>query len=274
MRYDGDASDTVIDLSGQLGEPRYVLMFNTSPPHDRFNQGDVIAARLAVPSGQPAQVIAEQIGYYERIVPLLARFEGFLKKHGHAASLQVGEDVGQLDMVACASPHWGPAWLGGTTGSVKSIINHCVKANGWAVKQLLQTRPAVLILVGEASFNMFRYAFSSLIKSDPPLPDQPVDGAFSLLRATCDNRHAVRFKFKGSFDGQAYRISTRIIVAPHFSYGSNYQPQFRLSPADWSAFKAKFAACATFLETDPRMCGEPIARLTWPSRFTRKSMRS
>ncbi|HTB89326.1 MAG TPA: hypothetical protein VK743_15295 [Steroidobacteraceae bacterium] len=253
VRYDGDAADTSIDLPGKLGEPRYVLLFNTSPPNDRFKSGDVIAARLDVPAGRSAQVFGQQIGYYERIVPLLQGFEAFLKEKGHSAQLRVGEDVGQLDMVACASPHWGPEWLGGSNDSVGSIINNCVKGNGWAVKQLLQTQPAVLILVGEASFDMFRYAFGALIKSNPVLPNRAEDGAFTLLRATADIAHPCMFEFQGTFGGHPYSIATRLIVAPHFSYGSNYVPQFRLSPADWQAFEKKFAACSHFLKSDPRI---------------------
>jgi hypothetical protein len=251
VRYDGEAQDTAIAIPGALGEPRYVLLFDTFPPHNRFAQGAVIAGRLDVPAGHAAEVYAQQIGYYERIVPMLDRFNAFLKAKGHDAHLRVGEDVGQLDMVACASPHWGPPWLGGSAGSVRTIIGNCVQKNAWALKQLLQTRPAVLILVGEASFDMFRSAFGHLIT--PALAAEPDDGAFTLLRATTDMRTPCVFKFAATVDGHHYGIATRLVVAPHFSYASNFTPQFRMRHGDWDSFQQAFSDCAKFLKTDPRL---------------------
>ena len=46
VRYDGDAQDTSIDLRGEVGAPPCVLLFDPVPPHNRFKQGDVIAARI------------------------------------------------------------------------------------------------------------------------------------------------------------------------------------------------------------------------------------
>jgi hypothetical protein len=88
-------------------------------------------------------------------------------------------------MVACASPHWGPQWLGGNGQVVNTIISNCVHKNAWAMKQLVQTRPAILYLVGQASWNMFRQSFGYLIKAEPWLPVYPEDGPYTLLRLTC-----------------------------------------------------------------------------------------
>jgi hypothetical protein len=253
VRYNGDSKDTAIELPGRLGEPPYVLLFDVAPPHNRFVKGDVIAGRINVAAGQAAEIYAQQIGYYGRMIPVLQKFEAFLRGKGHQAALRVGEDVGQLDMVACASPHWGPPWIGGSSDSVRKIIANCVKSNAWAIKQLVQTQPAVLFLVGEASFNMFRYAFGRMIKSRPALPTRPADGAFTLLRATADLKTPCLFEFSTVLDGHPYRISTRLVVTPHFSYGKNFLPQFRISKAAWASFKEKFAACAKFLQNDPRM---------------------
>jgi hypothetical protein len=254
VRYDGEAQETTIALPGRRGEPRYVLLFDPQPPHNRFQKDDLIAARLAIPAGHPTQIYRQQIGYYERFVPVLARFENFLHEQGHAgARLRVGEDVGQLDMVACASPHWGPPWLGGSNESVHSIITNCVSKNAWAIKQLTQTRPAVLFLVGEAAFNMFRYAFGRLITADPALPAVPEDGAFSLLRATTNPRRPCLFEFSASIDGRVFTMSTRLVVTPHFSYGANFAPQFRMSAREWDGFQRDFREEARFLQTDPRL---------------------
>jgi hypothetical protein len=252
VRYDGDTTDTSIVVPNKIGEPRYVLLFDPRPPHNRFQQGDAIAAQLDVPAGKKTTIYAEAIGYYQRIVPVLGKFEAFLESKGHHdAHLRVGEDVCQLDMVACASPHWGPSWLGGTPAKVQEVIGNCVTKNAWAIKQLLQTRPAVLYLVGEATFNMFRYAFGRLLQGDPPLPTSPQDGAFTLFRATTEK--AYRFEFSGTVANQAYQISTRIVVTPHFSYGTNFLPQFRLSAVALDELEQKVPACVQFLQHDPRL---------------------
>ena len=56
--------------------------------------------------------------------------------------------------------------------------------------------------------------------------------------------------FSTTIDGQPYNLSTRLVVTPHFSYNTNFLPQFRLSETDWNAFASRFPACAQFLQTD------------------------
>ena len=249
VQYDGDPNPTAIHLAGNLGEPRYVVLVNAG---DKFSAGDVLAARLAVPSGQKADVWDQPIGYYQQIVPVLDIFQDYLKKKGHAdAHLQVGEDVGQLDMVACASPHWGPDWLGGTNSSVNTVISNCVQKNAWAMKQMIQTRPAILFLVGQASWDMFQDAYGHLIKANPPLPKIPDDGPYTLMRQTVQND--CRLEFKTKIDGKKYSLSTRLVITPHFSYDENFLPQFRLSPDALNAFMTAYPEASTFLHTDKRM---------------------
>jgi hypothetical protein len=252
VQYDGETSDTAIVVPNKLGEPRYVLLFDVNPPHNRFQKGDTLAALLDVPVGRKATIYAEAIGYYQRILPVLGRFESFLKSKGHHdARLRVGEDVCQLDMVACASPHWGPPWLGGSGAKVQEVIDNCVTKNAWALKQLLQTSPVVVFLVGEATFNMFRYAFGRLIHAEPALPVSPDDGVFTLLRATTST--PCRFEYSGTIDGQSYRFSTRLVVTPHFSYRTNFLPQYRLGAQAWEDLKQKIPDCAQFLQRDSRL---------------------
>jgi hypothetical protein len=252
--YDGDTSPTTINLPGTLGAPPYVVLFDPAPPNNRFTAGDVIAGQITVPPGQTVQVYEQQVGYYERIVPMLAAFTSFLKAKGHAgASLRVGEDVCQLDMVACASPHWGQPWLGGSDHSVQTIISNCVAKNGWAIKQLVQTRPVLLLLVGEASFQMFRDAFGHYIRSSMTLSPTPADGAYTLLRATTDPANPVTFEFSTTVEGTPYSLLTRLIVTPHFSFPENFLPQYRLNPAEWASFQSQFPDCARFLRADGRI---------------------
>jgi hypothetical protein len=249
VQYDGESSPTVIHLAGKLGEPRYVVLVN---PHDHFKQGDLLAARLNVPAGQKTDVYGQPIGYYMQIVPVLESFQKFLVQKGHKdARLRVGEDVGQLDMVACASPHWGPQWLGGTSQSVNTVIGNCTQKNAWALKQLVQTRPAILFLVGQSSWNMFHKAYGHLIKSHPALPNFPEDGPYTLLRMMTENE--CRLEFKTKIDGHNYSLSTRLVVTPHFSYDVNFLPQFRMSNETLKAFTTAHPDAAKFLHTDPRI---------------------
>ena len=254
VRYDGDHRDTMINLTRETGTPRWVLLFDSHGPHNRFAAGEKIAARLNVPEGKLTEVMRGQIGYYEQFVPTLAKLEDTIRKDGHKnVSLQMGEDVCQLDMVACASPHWNPGFLGGTKESENTVITNCVIKNHWAMKQLVQTQPAILFLVGESTWDMFHGAFGALVQRDPAISARPVDGAFTLLRETTDLKHPAYIEFNTSVDGKPYRLKTRLVITPHFSYNTNFTPQWRLSPVAWAKLKAKDAAVAKFLQNDRRV---------------------
>ncbi|MBO3696964.1 hypothetical protein [Roseivirga sp. E12] len=246
VRYDGDSKNTVIPLNRKTGTPRYVLLYNHYGPDNVFKKGDVIAARLNVPADVSTDVYQEQIGYYEQFVPTLDMFSTFLKAKGMKdADIQIGEDVGQLDMVACASPHWNEDYLG---NQEETIVNNCVSKNSWAIKQMVQTKPVVLYLVGESSWNMFRDAFEGLIDQKYPMPKYPKDGAFTLFKETISDSNPCYFKFSTEIDGRKYELSTRLIVTPHFSYNTNFLPQFRMSGSDFESFKKDYADCYAYFE--------------------------
>lgn len=248
VRYDGDGTDTVLDLPGQRGEFPYVLLFDAYPPHNAFAAGDVIAARLAVPEGISVPVQQQQQGYYMQFVPVLGAFERMLQAVGHqGARLRIGEDVAQLDMVACASPHWNAGFLGGSPQSIDAIVDNCVSKNAWAIKQLVQTRPAVLYVVSESSWNMLRGAFGAHVVRDPPISTHPVDKDFTLLRETTDPDHPAFIEFDVTIDGQRYQHRTRLVITPHFSYDSNFVLQFRLGQSLWEQLQREQADCVASL---------------------------
>ena len=253
VRYDGDAKDTKISLQGAIGEPRWVVLFDRYGPTSQFKKGDTLAAKLDVPKGKDLELWQQQVGYYEQFVPSLAKFQDFLGKQGHETSLRMGEDVCQLDMVACASPHWTPDFLGGSAKSENTVISNCVTKNAWAIKQLVQTQPAVLFLVGQSTYSMFRSAFGAYIQRDPPLSTRPADGAFTLFRETTDPGRRCTLEFSTEIDGRKYSLSTRLVVTPHFSYDTNFQPQIRLAKRQWSELQQDDASCAKFLKTDERI---------------------
>jgi hypothetical protein len=247
--YEGETEPTSIHIPGKTGEPPYVVLFDRETT---FAAEDVLAAQLSVTAGETADVYEQSISYYTRMLPVLAGFESHLTQKGHqGVRLRVGEDVGQLDMVACASPHWGSQWLGGTSQSVNLVINNCVHENAWAIKQLLHSQPAVLLLVGQSSWNMFRRLLGRLVKANPSIPAIPVDGPYTLLRQTVEND--CRLEFATTIDGVHFALSTRIVITPHFSYDINFLSQFRMSQEAWKAFGQKFPAAAEFLQHDTRI---------------------
>jgi hypothetical protein len=249
VQYEGEPDPVSIHLPGKLDQPRYVVLIDAD---EQFKKGDLLAARLNISPGHDVDVYAQAAAYYLRMVPVLRSFEEFLKQHGHpGARLQVGEDVGQLDMVACASPHWGPPWLGGSNQSVNTIVRNCVHKNAWAMKQLVQSRPAIVFLVGQASWNMFRQSFGHLIHSSTPLPALPEDGPYTLLRMTTRQEH--RLEFSTTIGHEKYVLSTRLVITPHFSYNENFFPQFRMSPQTFAEIGRQFPAAADFLQHDPRI---------------------
>jgi hypothetical protein len=250
VQYDGESSPTFIHVPGTLAA-RFSVLFDAEPPNNRFLAGDIVAAPLAIPDGQAVDVFAQPLTYYTQIVPVLQRLERHLIDQGHAdARVRVGEDVGQLDMVACASPHWGPGWLGGTSQSVNAIVANCVLRNVWAIKQLLQTRPTILFLVGQSTWTMFRHAFGHLITGDPALPAFPEDGPYTLLRATTDREYSLQYAT--TIGNRAFQLSTRLVITPHFSYTVNFMPQFRMPAARYEDFQRTCADAVTFLEHDSR----------------------
>ncbi len=243
IRYDGDAADTVIHLPGVIGDFPYVTLFDAAPPNNRFKAGDVLAGRISVPGGIRMEIQQQQQGYYMQFVPVLEQFQETLRKAGHDANLRIGEDVSQIDMVACASPHWNPGFLGGTPASVRQIVDNCVSQNAWAMKQIIQSRPAILYIVSQSSWKMFYEAFGAFIRRRTPISTMPVDADFTLLHETTDPNDPCTFEVHTTIDGQTYDCVTRIIITPHFSYDDNFQPQFRMSPEDWLTFKQQQAAC-------------------------------
>ena len=232
VRYEGHADDTFIELPGKIGDFPYMLFYDAFEPNNAFSKGDVIAAKVAVPENIEVEILQEQQGYYMQFVPSLKAFQDHLVDKGHKdAHLQIGEDVSQIDMVACASPHWNEGFLG---GELKTIVNNCVSKNGWAVMQIVQSRPSVLYVVSESSWRMFKSVFGNFVDPDR-ISDRPADNAYTLLRETMDMDHPVYVRFNFEIDGIKYEHKIRLIITPHFSFSKNFMPQYRLKPSDFDA---------------------------------------
>jgi nucleoside phosphorylase len=247
VRYDGDVADTVLEVPGKAGDAPYVLLLDQYPKTNVFAKGDIIAGRVSVPQGIQMEIMQQQQGYYMQFVPVLRQLQETVRRKNPSANLRIGEDVCQLDMVACASPHWTSDYLGGSPQSVATIVDNCVTKNAWALKQLVQTRPAVLYVVSQATWTMFHGAFGAYVRREKPLSTEPVDHDYTLLRETTDPAYPAYIEFDVTVDEQRYTSRTRLVITPHFSYSKFFLPQYRLSPLEWAAFKLAEPECVAVL---------------------------
>lgn len=230
VRYQGHSEDTEITVPGTSSNFPYMLLFDTMEPNNSFSAGDILVGKIAVPEGLQVEIQQEQQGYYMQFVPTLKQFENYLKDKGfEKANLEIGEDVSQLDMVACASPHWTEGFLG---NEMKTIVNNCVSKNAWAIKQLVQTNPAILYIVSESSWNMFKDIVGNFVDKGK-ISDHPVDQSYTLLRETTMLNHPVYLNFDFEIDGVQFKSKIRLVVTPHFSFNTNFLPQYRFSPNEF-----------------------------------------
>ena len=235
VHYAGYPDATEITIPGVAGDFPYMLFFDTFPPNNSFNAGEIIAGKVAVPEGVQVEVLQAQQGYYMQFVPTLNQFQDYLKEKGHTnAKLKIGEDVSQIDMVACASPHWTEGYLG---NEMKLVVNNCVSKNAWAIKQMVQTKPSILYIVSESSWNMFHNAFGNFVDKGL-ISDKPADQSYTLLRETTQLDKPVYINFDFEVEGTRYQCKTRLVITPHFSFGTYFLPQYRLSPADFTTISA------------------------------------
>jgi hypothetical protein len=263
--YDGDAATTTLAVPGKAGDFPYVLLVDVNA---HFEAGALLAGRMDVPAGLEVAVEQQSQAYYTRVGTALQQLQNTLRADGHAgAVLRIGEDVCQLDMVACASPHWGPPFLGGSSASEKAIVDQCTRTHAWAVKQLVQTRPAVLFVVSWSSWTMFRGILGAHVVRSPALPEQPADPDFALLRATTDPAAPCHLVLDATIDGVRYAQTIRLVITPHFSYDANFLPQYRCSQPDWTAFEGVHADIVAQLTTahgftlvrpDPARPADPV----------------
>ena len=236
VRYENETQDTSIHLQEEVGDFPYMLFFDAFPPNNAFLAGDILAGKVAVPQGMAVEIMQKQQGYYMQFVPSLNNFQNYLIGKGHKSpSLQIGEDVSQIDMVACASPHWREDFLG---DDLKEVVDNCVHKNGWAVKQIVQSRPSVLYVVSESSWNMFKSVFGNFV--DPHrISSRPPDNAYTLLRETTNLDKPVFVHFNFTIDGMKYEHKIRLVITPHFSFSKNFLPQYRMSPKDFDLHSAQ-----------------------------------
>ncbi len=238
VQYKGADEPTVYELAWTPQE-RWVVVQDRGrddKPDTWFKQGDPLAGVFTPPTGVEAEIYENPAGYYQRMIPVL---DAFKEKVGlPAAHLTVGEDVAQHDMIGCASPGWSSKY----DMPAEKMTGNCVHDHGWVVSQIIQSQPAVIILVGGSALGMFRQIFD-------PYMDLDTEGRdiFQLLKETTTRRYYV------TVDVQGLRFRSRILTPAHFSYGDNFYRQSRLSPDAWTAFEQDFKGDVKVLDDAGRI---------------------
>ncbi|WP_315982547.1 hypothetical protein [Aliamphritea spongicola] len=161
------------------------------------------------------------------------------------------------DMIGCASPGWSDKY----DIPQQRIASTCVSEKRFMFDQLIQSQPEVLIIVSNSSLKMFcdgLDSFSASIDLTTKRPDSDEQrDVFDLMKETCLRKRYVSYPVNGK------TVKTRIIVTPHFSYGSNFDNQSRFSVQAWEAFKAEYPGDYLTLKKLTRLNGKPT-RATSP----------
>ncbi|MDP3479201.1 MAG: hypothetical protein Q8R88_05475 [Desulfoprunum sp.] len=259
LRYADEENERKLEVAW-TPEARYVVLVERREPEKgvlSFRQGDILAAKLAMPETANVPLNKNSTGYYQRFIPVLQKLSQYIKEHlgddsetGTTASeivLRIGEDVSQNDMVACASPGWSDVY-----DIPRDVIaGKCVHDKAFAISQIIQSRPAVLVIVGGSAMEMFGASFKNWIDVD-------YEGReiFQLLKETCTRKKYLAIEI-GS-----YSLKTRLIICPHFSYPENFRNQARFSTVAWTAFQADFAQDVAILARENRMSDKIYNEIT------------
>lgn len=211
----------------------HVLLFDTHDAYDSgksrnvFQKGDIIAGKLMLPENVNTEVYREPVGYYQRFQTMIERFRAMGDEALQHSQVCLGEDASMGDMVSCASPGWDAYF----PDAIRlGIVEECVKKRQYFRKQVIQSRPAVIVFSGEAAMQMFMEAFP--IEITPKIDKN--QSTYERLKACLDNPCRLHFS-----DGQS-SFKSRIIFSPHFSYPDSFDVGCRLSMDDWDTFKKSY----------------------------------
>lgn len=222
---------------------RFVVLADSSrradPDRLGFRAGDLVGGKIEGLESDDVQIYENATGYYQRFVFVLDRFKERAGEPLASADLSISEDVAQHDMIACASPGWSDRY----DIPRDRITHNCVMENGFLISQLVQSKPAVIVIVGGSSMAMFAQALAPFLagfdyRSEIEEPDgttrTAIKETFQLLKETVERQHFLHIRI-GDFE-----LKSRVVVSPHFSYRDNFQRQSRLSANAWKAFREDF----------------------------------
>lgn len=215
----------------------YVLLYDAHPPNNAFNKGDVIAGKLVLPEDVATKVIREPAGYYLRFQKMVESFKAMGDEALQNSQVRLGEDASMGDMVSCASPGWNAYFPDAT---LQGIVHECVEKRQHFRKQIIQSRPAVIVFSGEAALQMFLDAFPTQVT--PKIKENQT--TYERLKECSEIPHWLAFH-----DGTT-SFKSRMIFSPHFSYPDSFDAGCRLSNHDWNSFETEYPADATMVQKE------------------------
>lgn len=246
MKYVGQDEPVHYEMTW-LPEERAVVLVDVTrekdinPEKPAIKKGTVCAGKLQSALGADLEVYENGSGYYQRLLPVLAECKKRLGIPETAPNLTIGEDVCMYDMVGCASPGWSSRY----DIPCDRISDRCVREKEFVLRQLLQSRPAVILLVSTSSLSMFERSFSD--KGGSLTFSGRNRDVYDLLKETSCRHHYFTYNRSGIM----YRA--RVIVTPHFSYPENFIPHSRFSVEAWNGFLSEFPCDGKVLETENRV---------------------
>ena len=208
-----------------------------SSPYDPkgFAKGEKIAGKVQLKPNTQTTLYRQPVGYYKRFRTI---FDTFKQLAGlQTLPLQMGEDVCQADMVACASPGWDK-WF--TNTALEGITRECVHKRKWLVLQLLQTNPAVIVFSGMSAFSMFYGLMKEYIHTALDLSSD----TFELLKACITSDITLEIDMGKGQDP----LRARVAISPHFSYDDNFKPQSRFTHEEWKKYAEQYPEAFKILE--------------------------
>lgn len=173
-----------------------------------------LSTDLNVPeiSGKRTILLQKQpVTYYHELQNILDDLGKEMKWAGH--QLSVGEDLSYGNMVACPSARWltgkndqFPDSLIMTGKEVKEIVQECFHTRKYFLRQLFQSLPKVIMVVGATTAKPFIAALQDrFIEGDPKL----TDGIDDLIQ----RKHVL--KYGDLPDGTA--LTARVIFSRHIT---------------------------------------------------------
>jgi len=229
--------DTTYHAAIAVDNKQYSFDNITSKPYS-FEKNDILAGTIKSHEFKEFEIIYSPVKYYQRIVPILKQFKELSGDKLKDSNLLLGEDVSQHDMIHCASPGWSDKF----DIPRNHITNNCVIENAFIITQLLQSRPKVIIIVGFSSFKMFKKVFSKYFNLSSEFDD-----SFKTLSETTNNKYFLNFSHGD------IKLTSRVIIVPHFSYDDNYVSHSRLLPEMWQTLKEHFNADYDILKKNRRI---------------------
>ena len=178
----------------------------------KLQQGDVIAGVIT----QNSTVMASASVYVTALLgsSFYRRLQEFCAaaSQGVGQELRLGEDLSLHDMVACATPGWSRQNFGIRQ---QQLSDGCVKSRQFAPRQIVQSRPTLLLLSGLEAFEMFLTHFHAYVK---PAHD------YATTQASIIAQGHARFAL------QHDNWSAHVVVVSHLSYPT--MPLNAFSPPD------------------------------------------